>query len=284
MIKINLTPIDELENRYWYLPDLAMAAGAIAFGVIVAYYFIGQSQDQVEGLNAKIASLEQSERSLVPELARFKNLSKSLEELTGKVSALKTLTSSKISKYKPVIVVEHLQNLKPDGLWFKKLEIGGTGSGAGPVAGVQGMVPGMGAAAATAAAISDSTFQITGQALDNILTAEFMTALRSTGGQEFDESDLRTGVYFAEISLADAQVQGKGGDGAFAEMAAYPEFKLGGRFAERTTPAQPATDGGNGKGTKANPPPEPKEGQPVLSKPVVSAVKSLWRNVRTYLQ
>ena len=60
---------------------------------------------------------------------------------------------------------------KPDGLWYDSL------------------------------AMSDTNVEIKGAAFDNIMIAEFLTALDSTKTQEVDHIDLRTQVYFDSANL-----------------------------------------------------------------------------------
>jgi Tfp pilus assembly protein PilN len=216
MIKINLCPIDELESQYWYVPDLAVAAVVAIVSFLGVQYYLGTIQEQIDTTQASIASLKESTERLAPDLVRFKDLQKNVAELNQKLDALKVITVSKISKYKPVIVVEHFQNLKPDGVWFESLRIGADTDPVG--------------------------FEVKGRAFDNVLTAEFITALRSTESQEPDESDLRTQVYFNGLMLENTQVS----DGApenFPELIGYPEFTIKGRFQERgVMPSMPVQD------------------------------------------
>lgn len=205
MIKINLCPIDELESQYWYVPDLAVAAVIAIVSFLGVQYYLGTIQEQIDTSRASIESLKENTAKLAPDLARFKDLKANVEELNQKLDALKAITVSKISKYKPVIVVEHFQNLKPEGVWFEELKVG---------------------------ADDPAEFEVKGKAFDNVLTAEFITALRSTGSQEPDESDLRTQVYFDGLVLQSTAVP-EGTPADFPELAGYPEFTIKGKFQER---------------------------------------------------
>ncbi len=205
MIKINLCPIDELESQYWYVPDLALAAVVAIVGFLAVQYYLGTIQSDIEAADAKVASFNESSEQLAPDLTRFKNLKTDIDELNGKLEALKAITVSKISKYRPVIVIEHFQNLKPDGVWFDTMKIGTDKS---------------------------DDFELKGQAFDNILTAELITALRSTESQESDEADLRTQVYFNNLSLVGSSIQPSGPEG-FKELGPYPVFTIKGKVMER---------------------------------------------------
>ena len=231
MIKVNLCPIDELENQYWYVPDLVVLVlvGIMAFAG-VNYYHDGL-REEMDKLTAEQQSKTESINKLMPDLERFKNLGSEISELDSKVKALQAITVSRIGKYKSLIVLEHLHNLKPDGVWLNSLRIGSDGKKAeGPV----------GAQALNAEKIGeDETFEINGQAYDNILTAEYITAIRSTGGQDADAADPRTLIYFSDLDLQQAEIGKSQGLGDFAEMSKFPSFILNGRFIERPVTRMP---------------------------------------------
>ena len=252
MIKINLCPLDEIDSPYWYVPDV-IAATIVAVAVFFAtQYYLGNIQDQIDGLVAEAASLDENTAKLTPDLEKFKNLGKDIAELNAKLSALKSITVSKISKYKPVIILEHLQNLKPDGVWFETVRIGFNVSAAKAVTAGGAGLP-QPAESAQAQEVNEDGFEVKGQAFDHILTAEFMTAIRSTENQEIDSGDLRTQVYFNELTLIDANINKAAAGRDFPEMANYPAFNLRGHFSERSIQAHPVTPeqppvGATGKG------------------------------------
>lgn len=210
MIKINLCPIDELESQYWYVPDIAVAAVVAVVSFLGVQYYLGTIQERIDTAQANIASLTENTDKLKPDLERFVRLKADGKDLNTKLDALKAITVSKISKYKPVIVIEHFQNLRPEGVWFEELKIG----------------------------VEDpETFEVKGQAFDNILTAEFLTAIRSTENGEADDSDLRTQVYFKDLELVSTSVLQE--SEPFPELQPYPVFKLKGKYAERTAGKDP---------------------------------------------
>jgi hypothetical protein len=227
VIKINLCPLDELESPYWYVPDFVVAAVVGLVGFFGANYYLGTIQAEIDLANDDIASLEASIKDLEPDIARFKGLGVSIRQLENKLTALKEITVSKISRYRPVIILEHLQNLKPEGVWYTNVRVGDAGGGGGPV----------------------DEFEISGGAFDNILTAELLTALRSTATQEPDESDLRTLVYFGFLGLDDSRIEdvstpetdGPPVSGSATALARFPRFVMRGRYLERSvaTPLPP---------------------------------------------
>jgi Tfp pilus assembly protein PilN len=172
VIRINLCPTEELENHYWWVVDVAVLVlvGALAFSGVE--FYLGTLKDESDNLKTQAASLESSYQTLAPDLTRFANLEQLQTDLQGKVNALKAVTVSRINKYKPVIVIETFQNLHPEGLWFTNLKFN-----------------------------EEYEFELYGQAFDNLLVAEFMTSMKATASQETDASDLRTQIFFSDVSL-----------------------------------------------------------------------------------
>ncbi len=221
MIRINLCPIDELESEYWYVPDLAAVAAVMMLSFFSAHYYLSSIQDKIDLAYEQTESLKSNSKKLQPELERFKTLDRDIQELNGKLTALKSITVSKVAKYKPVVVLEHLQSLKPDGVWFSDIKIG-MPEARNP----QELVD------PAAAKMAWDDFVITGQAFDNLLTAEFITAVRATASQDVEASDLRTQVFFENLNLAQAAIPARPPE-AFPELRDMPEFTLSGKIKER---------------------------------------------------
>src|SRR4051812_12451807 len=99
MIKINLCPIDELESQYWYVPDVAVAVVIAIVAFLGVQYYLGTIQEQIDVARSNVQSLNENTTKLAPDLERFKNLKKDVDELNNKLNALKAITVSKISKY-----------------------------------------------------------------------------------------------------------------------------------------------------------------------------------------
>ncbi len=244
MIKINLAPIDELESPYWYLPELIMAIVVVAVSWFSINYYLDAVRDEITDVNSQTDAKQLAFQEITKDTAKYDQLDKDIKALNEKLDSLKNITVSKISRFKPVILLEHLQNLKPAGIWFNY--------------------------------VSDTTeknrLTVVGKAFDSLLVAEFMTAMAATKIQELDPSDLRTQVYFNEVRLEristtsgtsnsdrlDAEQNGADGDGAFTlepeaiseqwtlgdktfpELSKYPGFHLTLQYQERIPDANPA--------------------------------------------
>lgn len=73
--------------------------------------------------------------------------------------------------------------------------------------------------------------EITGQAYDNVILAEFMTLLKATRNQDFDASDLRTQAFFDAIGLYFSDVVSQTDQDKIG--APVVNFKLGVTYQER---------------------------------------------------
>ena len=150
-----------------------MLVVVLAASVFSIQAYLGGIRDGIETANNQVQTKGVALEEITKETAKYDQLDQDIVKLNQKLMALKNITVSKISKYKSVILLEQLQNLKPEGVWFNY--IGDNTAG--------------------------NKLTIVGKSFDNILVAEFMTALSATKTQDLDESDLRTQIYFEEIRL-----------------------------------------------------------------------------------
>jgi Tfp pilus assembly protein PilN len=202
MIRINLVPQEELDNPHWYVPYAVFLLVVLAAGWFAASAHIDAMRNQVSVINASRDSFRENYSRLEPDLLRFSNLQKNKAELSSKLAALQAITVTKISRFKPILVLEHLLNLRPDGVWFSNLTI--------PVSG--------------------SSLTLQGFALDHVLVSEFAALLKATASQDADAADLRTQVYFDDVQLQTAQL---GRDGEAQDLGEVTSWTLNLRFAER---------------------------------------------------
>lgn len=173
MIRINLAPKDELESQVWFLPELflMLIVGFIVFTVVSLE--MSDIKDNIATVTATRNDFNEKAKQILPKLERFKTLGKDKESLMVKLRALQMITDSKLAKYRPLIAIEHLQNLKPESVWLSSLTL-----------------------------VEENKIELDAFATDNILVAEFISALKSTQFQDIDPSDLRTQVYFSQVVLS----------------------------------------------------------------------------------
>ncbi|MBM4252079.1 MAG: hypothetical protein FJ146_08920 [Deltaproteobacteria bacterium] len=224
MIKVNLCPVDELDNEYWYIPDILVliAVGIGAFIAVNNYH--DTIREKIDALTTEHQSKVEATNKLTPDLERFKNLGSDIAQLESKIRALQTITVSKLGKYKLVIALEHLQNFKPSGLWLTHISLGSAGK---TDLDLRGQVE-----KSSDSDNDNSSYAVEGQAFDNILTAEYMSGMRSTQNQDEKSVDPRTKISFENIVLKSAKTP-IAADSDFDELSIYPEFKILGRIVER---------------------------------------------------
>lgn len=203
MIKINLAPEEEIESKLWWLP---LVLGIVAIYLITSYAVTLYHDD----IKAEMASVKDESneyqrgfRELSGKQKEFQERDAERKDLNNRLASLQRITESKILRYRPVILLEHLQNLKPEGIWFSSVSL--LKSKANARARTDVVTP-TGEAAADVLAKNEQEadqheIKVIGRAFDNILVAEFLSALRSTQMQDVDPTSLRTMVYFTDITL-----------------------------------------------------------------------------------
>jgi Tfp pilus assembly protein PilN len=217
MIKINLCPKVELENPYWWVGDAAIVVILAFSGIYALQQYEASIQEKIDDANKRRESYETSLAELKPDLDRAEELKNDNKKLNELLVALQSITTSKIEKFKPVIVLEHLQSLKPEGVWYKSINFE-----------------------------ENNRITLEGQAFDNILVAEFAMALRATQNQESDASDLRTQVQFGELKLKEILTTGSVElnplpSAGVPAMTGYPTFNLSLNVVEKAAAAPAET-------------------------------------------
>ena len=208
MIKINLTPVDELENPFEFLPD----GFAIVAAFAACYWYMGNLEQekltQIEEVEQETAQVRRSYNNIKGDLEKFKDMENQVGTLNSKIESLRQITVSKLSKYELVILLEHLQTLKPDGLWYEKIKVDSDGK----------------------------KIEAEGKSFDPILVAEFMSGLDQTKIQKVDPVDVRTQVYFDNVEVVSVTQQPKAQGGNVEDainLENYPAYKLNLKYKTR---------------------------------------------------
>ncbi|MBI2603412.1 MAG: PilN domain-containing protein [Deltaproteobacteria bacterium] len=173
MIKINLAPPLELENKYWYIPELVLFALLLGGALLGTELYVGSVEHEIADFQVETQLLRRNTKRLQVDVQRYAQIKTQLDVLAEKIGAIERITVSKIARYLPIILLEHFQNLKPEGMWFTSL------SDDSP----------------------SKQIKIAGAAFDSLLIAEFISALEETKQQEFDPTDIRTHVFFPAVFL-----------------------------------------------------------------------------------
>jgi len=208
MIKIQLCPSGELENKNWWVADACVFV-LIAFGgyVLMEQYFDGVRSD-IARLQEKKVHWEQELASKQTGIEKFKNLNSEIELLKRKIGALSKITTSKVDKVKPLIALDQLQTLWMDGVWYEDLDYSSAGN-----------------------------VRILASAHDSILIGEYMLGVRETMNPDTKNDDLRTQIGFDGLSLKNATLN-TSGDEIFRDIKKKMQFELSARHVEKQ--AQPA--------------------------------------------
>ena len=93
MIRFNLTPLEELESPYWFVPDLIVAGlvGFLAYGGVSAY--LNGIRDQIGASKAQTETYKSAMEKLQPQINQFTDLDTQNVALKTKIENLKRITN-----------------------------------------------------------------------------------------------------------------------------------------------------------------------------------------------
>lgn len=211
MIRTQLCPLGELENKNWWYIDAAFLMAM----VVVLYMFVGvildEKREETQVLITKKAKWEQDLEAKKPALEKFKTLNEEMDMLNRKIGALKKITTSKLDKVKPLVALDQLQTLWLDGVWYESLEYS-----------------------------VDGITKIRGAALDSMLIGEYMLGVRESMNLETKNDDLRTQIGFADVSIKSARYN-EGADEFFRDVSNKMSFDLTAKHTEKAGANMPPT-------------------------------------------
>ncbi len=173
MLTINLVPFEELENKRWYIPDLLIALGIGGAASLLFLFYVNQYKDKIESLHQETAAMQGEISSLQPKIDRFLAKTRQAENLRDQLVSLEHITTARVPRYRPVILLEQLQKLKPEGLWFKNIK----------------------------EQTADSSLILAGESYDNLLVAQFIAALNSSRKLSREHSAGATKIEFIKVNL-----------------------------------------------------------------------------------
>lgn len=236
MIKINLTPVEELENPYWWIPDLAVLLLTLAISLGGVYIYVSSVEAEIAVQEADKNRMAAETQALTADVERYNSLNQKIEQLESKKFSLKRITESKLVRFLPIILLENIQNLKPAGVWLTALAFIDKKNDAAQAAPPppdpnQPQAAGTTPEAATPKPTpvdglgTDYPFviEISGSATSNVQIAEFMMALKTTQNQAYEQSDLRTQLFFSDVAINFSQVSTQKAEGRSSD---YVNFKL----------------------------------------------------------
>lgn len=208
MIKIQLAPYSELEDKQWWAPDVALLLVALIFSNFCFQSYVDRLKSDIVDIDGQTAEFEANIKLIEPELKAFQSLQAQIDTLKAKISALSSITVSKISKYKSVLLLEQLQTLKPEGVWFDTMK--------------------------------EETFaksiHLTGFAFDPILIGQFMSDMGATKLQQADPTDMRSQLFYENIVLKTISNEKSGSVLDEVQPLGFAKFELLLSYAERSIP------------------------------------------------
>jgi len=207
MIKIQLAPYDELQNNQWWVPDITAAALALFLSYWLVGNYVAHLETEIVEIQAQTEEFKRSIAAIQPEITVFKGIEAKILELKSVISALSSITVSKLTKYRPVVILEQLQALKPEGLWFTSIE--------------------------------ESTLArkitISGFSFDSILIGQFMSELSATKLQRFDPADIRSQINFSQVKLKVFENSKSGSALDEVQPKGFTKFDIYMNYEERTS-------------------------------------------------
>lgn len=186
MIRINLAPPSALKNKFWYVPEFVIAVVFYMSAVTIKDGYLGSLQENFDRIKAETDEIVSNTDKMKPDVEKFAMLTRQINALNEKLKSLESITVSKTGRFLPIIILEYMQNLKPEGLWLNGFSQDN----------------------------SNKQISINGGAFDNLLIAEFMSDLEATKHNKFSSSDIRSTVFFPIVHLNKVSTEGAQSDGA----------------------------------------------------------------------
>jgi len=211
MIKTQLCPSGELEDKNWWHIDVVALILVAALSYLGVEKYLDSMREDVERLRDKKIHWDKELAAKQPSIEKFNGLKSEMELLNRKVGALQKITTSKIDKVKPLVAIDQLQTLWIEGIWYESLDYG-----------------------------ADSLVTIKGAAYDSILIAEYMLGMRETMNPDTRNDDLRTRLGFDGMSLKSVYLS-EGSDAIFKDITKKLQFEVSARHVEKAVAPAAAT-------------------------------------------
>lgn len=210
MLKINLVPFEELDNKRWFVPDLLVVL-ILAAGAGISLLAYEQSfEDKIASAQEEISTLVSSQKKLETTIKQFASLQGENEALREQLASLEHITTAKVPRYRPVMLMEMLQNLKPQGLWFKAVE----------------------------EQTANGQVTIRGESYDKLLVAHFISALHTSRNPNTSVKGVGKGLYFSKVHLKQMQDAGEPSVTSHQPARETMHFELSISYREQPSPSQ----------------------------------------------
>ncbi len=171
MLKINLAPIEEVEDKFWFVIDLIAVFLAYVILSFAADLVISNLREDIAMKQADISLKKNQIRKMKKDIKRYDLIIIDVKRLEDRIKTIDQITVSKIKRFKTLVLLEKLNENKPDGLWFSYLE----------------------------ESEMDSKIMIAGGALDSLLVAKFISNLKEDKKKQ--DTSFFNSVYLDRINL-----------------------------------------------------------------------------------
>ncbi|MCX6118389.1 MAG: hypothetical protein NT027_12660 [Proteobacteria bacterium] len=209
MLKIQLCPIGELENKQWWIPDAASILAVLLVSWIGLDQVIGSVNEEIVRLNVTADDWTGQIAKLNPLIEKYKGLDAETAVLKKKIDVISRITVNKMDKVLPLVVLEQLQILKPAGLWYRDLEF-----------------------------LDDKKVKINAASRESLLVSEFLLGLRETMNPATWNSDIRTQIGYQNVQIG--QISRVSVDANFKDQTDILEFDVVADIAEKQPPVSGA--------------------------------------------
>ena len=237
-IDINLAPYEEIEQPFWWVPDAVLFALVFIGAYLAVTSHLNSIQERIDVHNQNAQNAQSKLENLKSDLAIVTNLEK--ETLEQIKDSLEKITVSKLAKYLPIILIEHIQLLKPDGVWLTKVRLD-YGVKVGEEEEDDNQKKNQNNEPAKQVVL-ENILVLEGGAVSNTVLAEFLNHLKATEQQEVDVDDIRTKVFFEDLEIDTVQLEAESiedGDDRQFDAVTYSVF---GSFGEREDVGVPASE------------------------------------------
>ncbi len=214
MIKINLAPNTETESHILWeaLPEivvLLLVSFTVYFGVDL---YLDSERSMIRAMEQSRTQLTQANAILMPKSKQFQELNKQYNTLKSRSLSIVEITESNSLRYRPVIALEHIQTLKPEGVWLTGINIIRDTEKEGKYYAERSLEK----IKSKQSSVKESVYtfkdvdlydvEVRGYAYDNILLAEFISTLKSTQLTDYFENDLRSKIFFQDFKLKNSKM------------------------------------------------------------------------------
>ena len=172
MLRIQLCPESELEDRFWYTYDVLGLFVVVLISWLAADLWLSNMRHETQRLNDATAVWDKQITEADPLVQKFKTLDGEIELLNRKIEALRRITMTHPEKLRPIVVLDQLQTLKPEGLWYNMVSFD-----------------------------DNARIHMVGSSTDSLLISEFLLGLRETMNSDTWTNDIRTQIGYQNIEV-----------------------------------------------------------------------------------